>query len=138
LKVVSLPKSHSSPSPPAPGTINIRFLLSPINPADINVIEGVYPTKPSKNEYGYYVGGNEGIARVTGVGEMNDDGGRLGVGDWVVMRRQQMGTWCMDRNVEIDDVVKIPNRNGIREVDGATITVRMKRGSTLYECICYS
>ncbi|EKM81997.1 hypothetical protein AGABI1DRAFT_119018 [Agaricus bisporus var. burnettii JB137-S8] len=122
LKVISLPSSYLSSSPP-PGTINIRFLLSPINPADINVIEGVYPTKPSKTEDGYYIGGNEGLARVTAVGGNSGNNGNLKVGDWVVMQRQQMGTWSMERNVEIGDVIKIPNRKGISEVDGATITV---------------
>ncbi len=38
----------------------IRWLASPINPADINQIQGVYPIKPPLPA----VGGNEGYGRV--------------------------------------------------------------------------
>ena len=43
LRAVSYPPLEA----PKPGTINVKYILSPINPADINVIEGVYPAKPS-------------------------------------------------------------------------------------------
>src|SRR4051812_7326779 len=37
--------SHSI-SPPHSNLMTLRFLASPINPADINQIQGVYPSKP--------------------------------------------------------------------------------------------
>lgn len=129
-KVLSVLTFPSLP-PPAPGTANIRFLLSPINPSDVNVIEGVYPKKPSltsnlsdsgkgSKDEPVFIGGNEGLAAVTSVGE-NTKG--LSVGDWVVMTKPQAGTWSTSKNVNVHDVVKIPDRRGLTEVDGATITV---------------
>ncbi|KAF9447718.1 trans-2-enoyl-CoA reductase [Macrolepiota fuliginosa MF-IS2] len=123
--------TYPSLPPPAPGTVNIRFLLSPINPADINVIEGVYPSKPSltydltdsgkgSKEEPVFIGGNEGLATVTSVGEHVEG---LKVGDWVVMVKQQVGTWLTNKNVTVCDVVKIPDREGLTEVHAATITV---------------
>src|SRR6266436_2900358 len=56
---------------PLANTLNIKYLLAPVNPADINVIEGVYPSKPSLtklNDKDVFVAGNEGLAQITGVG----------------------------------------------------------------------
>lgn len=49
--------------------ILIKFLASPINPSDINQIEGVYPEKPYFNtDLGTYlpsaVAGNEGVVEI--------------------------------------------------------------------------
>lgn len=124
--------TYPSLPPPTSGTINIRFLLSPVNPADVNVVEGVYPAKPtardnlaesgrgSKDEP-VFIGGNEGLATVTSVGE-NTDG--VKVGDWVVMVKQQAGTWSTSQSVNTRDIVKIPDPQGLSEVDAATITVK--------------
>ncbi|KAJ8522734.1 hypothetical protein ONZ45_g701 [Pleurotus djamor] len=121
------------PSPP-PESVNIKFLLAPINPADINVVEGVYPAKPTPNTSlapsgqggpaePVFVGGNEGLAEVTAVGDGVND---LVVGDWVVMTRSQAGTWSTSKNVLPTDVLKVPRTSGryqLSEVQAATITV---------------
>ncbi|CAA7267387.1 unnamed protein product [Cyclocybe aegerita] len=129
-KVLSVLTYPPLPTPP-PNSVNIKFLLSPINPADVNVIEGVYPTKPTKTDaltaYGkggeeqpVFVGGNEGVARVSAVGEGVKD---LKEGDWVVMIKQQAGTWATDRNVSVVDVAKVPDAHLLNEAQAATITV---------------
>jgi trans-2-enoyl-CoA reductase len=116
-------------SNPAPHTINIQFLLAPINPADLNVVEGVYPAKPGKeatittagsDQKPVLIGGNEGLARVTAIGS-GVDGLRLD--DWVVMTKPQSGTWCTSKNVGAADVLKVPREGGLSEVHAATITV---------------
>ncbi|PFH46883.1 hypothetical protein AMATHDRAFT_77469 [Amanita thiersii Skay4041] len=117
--------------PPLPYTVNIKYLLSPINPADVNVVEGVYPTRPistdsltpigrgSKDDP-VFVGGNEGLAEVTDIG----DGIRgLKEGDWVIMVKQQAGTWSSARNVQMNDILKLPSAKSLTEVQAATITV---------------
>ncbi|KAI9464553.1 hypothetical protein BJY52DRAFT_825626 [Lactarius psammicola] len=88
------------PAPP-PQTVNVRFILSPINPADVNVIEGVYPSKPWASSFpgvqgDLFVAGNEGLAEVTSVGN-----GVKGLerGDWVVMKASQVGTWRSAANL---------------------------------------
>ncbi|KIK60332.1 hypothetical protein GYMLUDRAFT_43632 [Collybiopsis luxurians FD-317 M1] len=116
--------------PPSPNTVNLRFLLSPINPADVNTIEGVYPSKPSltsnltskglgSSEEPVYVGGNEGLAQVVQVGDGVE---KLKEGDWVVMDKPQLGTWSTSRNVSFKDVIRLPT-SGLTEAHGATMTV---------------
>ncbi|KAJ6591752.1 hypothetical protein DFH09DRAFT_1306457 [Mycena vulgaris] len=111
--------------PPAQDTLNIRILLAPINPADINVIQGVYPAKPAlttlvEGHAEVFVGGNEGLAEVTQVGSGVSG---FASGDWVVMTKSQAGTWASSRNVRAQDVLKLPRVDGLTEVHGATMTV---------------
>ena len=123
LRVLTYP----SLAPPPPNSVNVRFLLSPINPADINVVEGVYPSKPAKTDMlshegqSLVVGGNEGLAQVTAVGAGVDS---LKVDDRVIMIKQQAGTWTTDRNVTVHDVVKVPDAVALSESQAATMSVR--------------
>lgn len=123
--------------PPPRGTLNLKFLLAPINPADLNVIEGVYPARPRPTTtlaaagpgspaHPAFVGGNEGLAQVTAVGP-GDGAEGLKVGDWVVMGGSQLGTWCTSRNVGVRDVIKVPEAARLSRVQAATMTVRCKR-----------
>ncbi|KAL5492559.1 hypothetical protein ACEPAI_4006 [Sanghuangporus weigelae] len=128
-RVVSFPKLP----PPQPKSVNIRYVLSPINPSDINVIEGVYPAKPDaradlaqmgpgSTEEPCFIIGNEGLAEVQEVGEGVND---LVPGDRVVMVKPQSGTWSTGANVGEQDVIKVPKIGGatISEVQGATMSV---------------
>ena len=110
---------------PAPQTVNVRFVLSPINPADVNVIEGVYPSKPQPSSFpgvrgAVFVGGNEGLAEVTGVG---DGVNNLERGDWVVMKASQVGTWRSAANLREDQLLKVPRLEGLSDVNAATMMV---------------
>ena len=67
--------------------IHVRWLAAPINPADINVVEGTYALLP---EVLPAVGGNEGVAEVVAVGAGIE---YFTPGDWVVPRRPLLGTW---------------------------------------------
>ena len=96
-------------SPPTSTSITLRMLAAPINPADVNQIQGVYPSKPSMNttratNKPSAVAGNEGVAEVIGVG-----GGvkTVGKGDWVIMKRTAMGTWRTHMQVDENEVLKI-------------------------------
>uniref|UniRef100_A0A8C4R5D5 Enoyl-[acyl-carrier-protein] reductase, mitochondrial n=1 Tax=Eptatretus burgeri TaxID=7764 RepID=A0A8C4R5D5_EPTBU len=62
------------------------MLAAPINPADINMVQGSYAILPSLPA----VGGNEGVAEVEEVGAKVD---RLKLGDWVVPSDAGFGTW---------------------------------------------
>ncbi|GJJ07876.1 hypothetical protein Clacol_002082 [Clathrus columnatus] len=123
LRCVTLPLIK----PPSPGALTVKIICAPINPSDINVVEGVYPSKPSLLlpeqtglEEGVYIGGNEGLAQVLDVGEGVTD---MEVGDWVIMTKPQSGTWLWGKNVRQEDVLKIPKVDGLTEVHAATITV---------------
>ncbi|KAF8271627.1 NAD(P)-binding protein [Lactarius quietus] len=110
---------------PPPQTVNVRFILSPINPADVNVIEGVYPSKPKTSSFpgvqgDLFVAGNEGLAEVTNVGS-----GVTGLerGDWVVMKASQVGTWRSAANLLEGQLLKVPRLKGLSEVNAATMMV---------------
>jgi len=118
--------------PPPPNSVKIQFLLSQINPADLNVIEGVYPYRPTKTgalapsgkgseEDPVFVAGNEGLAQVTAVGEGVSS---LKKGDWVMMIKPQLGTWATGRNIAAVDVAKVPDAESLTEAQAATLTVR--------------
>ena len=48
-------------------------------------------------------------------------------GDWVVLTKQQGGTWNTAVNVDASDVVKIPRKSNLTEVNAATMTVRIHK-----------
>jgi len=117
------------PSPKPTGSlVNVKHLLSPINPADINAIEGVYPHQPrarqlnvNGQERTLHIPGNEGLGEVTEVGE-----GVKGLkkGDWVVFGKGQSGTWSSGQTLEEGDVIKVDRETGISAVNAATLLVR--------------
>lgn len=126
LSAITFPKLP----PPSPNTVNLRFLLSSVNPADVNTVEGVYPSKPSltsnltesglgSKDEPVFVGGNEGVAQVVEVGDGVEG---LHKNDWVIMDKSQLGTWSTSRNVSFKDVIKLP-ADGLTEAHGATMTV---------------
>ncbi|KAH9967355.1 NAD(P)-binding protein [Russula dissimulans] len=121
LRAVDIPRLTAPP----PQTVNVRFVLAPINPADVNVIEGVYPSKPRRSCFPgvqgeVFVGGNEGLAEVTDVGEGVRSVER---GDWVVMKAGQVGTWRGAANLREGEVLKVPRLKGLSEVNAATMMV---------------
>lgn len=122
LRALTIPNLTT---PPSPQTVNLRFILSPINPADVNVIEGVYPSKPRPSSFPgvqgeVFVGGNEGLGEVTSVGEGVKS---LNRGDWVIMKASQVGTWRSAANVREGQVLKVPRLQGLSEVNAATMMV---------------
>ncbi|KAJ3150989.1 hypothetical protein HDU86_006245 [Geranomyces michiganensis] len=119
---LQLPPLHSS-------SVNVQFLAAPINPADINVLQGTYPVKPAFKDYiGGAVAGNEGVARVVAVGREVQD---LSVGDWVLPLASGSGTWRTHAQYTRDDLLRIDSE-GASPITAATITVNP---STAYRMI---
>jgi len=96
----------------------VKFLAAPINPSDINQIEGVYPIKPRFKEFGA-VGGNEGVAEVVAAGSKVKN---LTVGDWVIPDTKAFGTWQTFAASPENELQKI-SKNGISKISAATISV---------------
>lgn len=69
-----------------PGDVRLELVAAPINPSDINTIQGNYPLKPRLPG----VPGHEGVMRVV---ETGPQAGRLRVGDRVVPVLPALGTW---------------------------------------------
>ncbi|KAI0352353.1 NAD-P-binding protein [Trametes cingulata] len=115
-------KTYEPPLPPPADSVTVRFRLSPINPSDINVVQGVYPAKPMQMQLSgedVSVGGNEGLAEIVDIGK---DVKGLQKGDWVVSAKPQVGTWSSTRVLRAEDVIKLPAEQ-LSEVNAATITV---------------
>ncbi|KAK9721280.1 mitochondrial 2-enoyl thioester reductase [Basidiobolus ranarum] len=99
--------------------VHIKFLAAPVNPADVNQIEGSYPAKPVFHPEIGAIGGNEGVAEVISVGTEVKD---LTVGDWVIPSKPGFGTWRTHASVQPEDIYRIP-KEGISVIQAATLTV---------------
>jgi trans-2-enoyl-CoA reductase len=109
--------------------MTLRFLASPINPADINQIQGVYPSRPTfTTSLGTVnpiaVAGNEGVAEVIALGDKAKAEG-FKVGDWVTMKGPGFGTWRTHASATSEFVVKLSEeaREGITPIQAGTVSV---------------
>ncbi|XP_037683873.1 enoyl-[acyl-carrier-protein] reductase, mitochondrial isoform X3 [Choloepus didactylus] len=66
--------------------VHVKMLAAPINPSDINMIQGNYGLLPPLPA----VGGNEGVGQVVAVGSTVT---RVKPGDWVIPANAGLGTW---------------------------------------------
>ncbi|ODV92194.1 hypothetical protein CANCADRAFT_781 [Tortispora caseinolytica NRRL Y-17796] len=123
-KVLKLHEYSINTDPVAnPNSILVKFLAWPINPADINQIEGVYPSKPvfhsNLSETPLAIGGNEGVCKVVETGK---DVIGFKPGDWAVMQKVSVGTWRTYAECTPDQLTLVPSK-GNTEVQAATISV---------------
>ncbi len=84
---------------PAAGEVRVRVKFAPINPADINVLEGKYPIRPEL----------PGTPGVEGVGIVEECGAAVAgfaPGD-IVLLPHRFGTWREAGNARADELVKI-------------------------------
>ncbi|KAI9649233.1 mitochondrial 2-enoyl thioester reductase [Ciborinia camelliae] len=122
--VLSLHNHSISPSLPSK-SILLRTLATPINPADINQIQGVYPSKPPFTSLlgttaPSAVGGNEGCFEVASLGPGIST---LAKGDWVIMKSTGFGTWRTHAVAEESQVLKIANKEGLTSIQVGTVSV---------------
>jgi mitochondrial enoyl-[acyl-carrier protein] reductase / trans-2-enoyl-CoA reductase len=92
---------HKHSLPPSPSLIKI--LIAPINPSDINIIEGSYPLKPIQHSFGY-IPGQEGL----GVMMAGRDEGKF-----ILPLDQSFNTWqthCLGNGIVLEDCDKVPER----------------------------
>ena len=85
-------------APPAPGEVRVRVLFAPINPADINVLEGKYPVRPEL----------PGVPGVEGVGVVEESGEGFDAGTRVLLPHR-FGTWREAGNVCAAELVRVPD-----------------------------
>eukprot|EP00461_Guttulinopsis_vulgaris_P008023 UN08073 len=107
-----------------PGTkVFAKCLASPINPADINLIEGTYgiPSKPPA------IAGNEGVFEVITTGPESN----LKPGDWVVPVFPGYGTWRSHVLGDSIDFLAVPKD----VVDPVSIATLMVNPCTAYRIL---
>ncbi|XP_046574643.1 enoyl-[acyl-carrier-protein] reductase, mitochondrial-like [Haliotis rubra] len=80
----------------------IKMLMAPVNPSDINMIEGTYFIRPPLPA----VVGNEGVGEIIGKGEAVSD---LSIGDWVIPADSGWGTWRSYAVAPRSTVFKVAN-----------------------------
>ncbi|KAM9937593.1 hypothetical protein OXX80_002870 [Metschnikowia pulcherrima] len=115
-------------------SIIVKTVGSPVNPSDINQIQGVYPSQPDKTtalgtEQPSAVCGNEGLFEILHVGSSVTN---FQVGDWAVPTSVNFGTWRTHALCTADKMMKLPNpkqskangkKQGLTVNQGATISV---------------
>ncbi|XP_037031070.1 enoyl-[acyl-carrier-protein] reductase, mitochondrial [Bradysia coprophila] len=99
---------------PKGNEVLVKILAAPVNPADINVLQGKYPDKPPLPA----VPGNECVAEVISCGP---NAQTLRPGDRVIPFVTQLGTWRTHALFDETKLIKVPKELGI--VEAATITV---------------
>nr|XP_005317767.1 enoyl-[acyl-carrier-protein] reductase, mitochondrial isoform X1 [Ictidomys tridecemlineatus] len=82
--------------------VHVRMLAAPINPSDINMIQGNYGLLPKLPA----VGGNEGVGQVEAVGCRVT---RLKPGDWVIPANAGLGTWQTEAVFSEKALIQVPN-----------------------------
>ncbi|KAF4307049.1 Alcohol dehydrogenase superfamily zinc-containing [Botryosphaeria dothidea] len=117
---------HQHSISPAHGDkLTLRFLASPINPADINQIQGVYPSKPTfttalSTPEPIAVGGNEGVAEVIAAGS---DVKGFARGDWVIMKQPGFGTWRTHVQTDASNLLRIEDTSGLTPLQVGTVSI---------------
>lgn len=102
----------------------VRMLMCPVNPADINMIQGTYAVKPSLPA----VGGNEGLGEVIDVGDAVRD---IQPGDHVIPATAGCGTWRTHAIMFREQLRKVPE--DVPEEAAAMIAVN---ACTAYRMLC--
>ncbi|KAM3124977.1 hypothetical protein CJJ07_000450 [Candidozyma auris] len=117
-----------------PNEIVLKTLGAPVNPSDINQVQGVYPSQPEKTtQLGTSepsaVGGNEGLFEIIKIGS---DVKGFQVGDWAIPTSVNFGTWRSHALCEEGKMMKVPNpeqskqagkKQGLTINQGATLSV---------------
>lgn len=92
----------------------VKMLAAPVNPADINTIQGKYPSKPTLPA----IPGNEGVGEVVQIGTQVTN---FSIGDRVVPMTTMVGTWQSHTILEAVEAFKVPADLGL--VEASTLTV---------------
>lgn len=98
LKVVEIPAVGKL----SQTEVKVQMLRAPINPADLNVVDGKYGVLPDTFPA---VGGNEGVGIVSDVGSAVSD---LAVGDLVVPITKLSGTWRTELKADQAELCRVP------------------------------
>ena len=112
-------------SPPHSTLLTLRTLSTPINPADINQIQGVYPSLPPftttlGTPQPTAIPGNEGCFEVLSTGS----GCKTGIqkGDWVVAKFTGLGTWRTHLQVPEEKVARV-EKEGLNPKQVGSVSV---------------
>lgn len=135
-KVLSI--QNYTPKENLEDSIVLRTLAFPINPSDINQLQGIYPSLPEKTlnyetKEPSAIAGNEGLFEVIHVPKNGSAPGNvedLKLGDWVIPLQANQGTWSNYRVFKNPaDLIKV---NSLDFFTAATVSVN---GVTAYQLV---
>jgi trans-2-enoyl-CoA reductase len=92
---------QEAPRPPEPGEIRLQMLAAPINPADLNIVQGVYGRRPDMPGTGGSPAGMEGVGTV-----VESRAPSVAVGTRAIVLRG-IGTWAQSLTIPAADVVPV-------------------------------
>ncbi|KAI1484447.1 alcohol dehydrogenase superfamily, zinc-containing protein [Biscogniauxia mediterranea] len=122
-KVLRLHTHSISPSLPA-SSVLLRTLAAPINPADVNTIQGTYGVKPTFSPLigtsePSVIPGNEGVFEVVNPGSSSS----LAKGDWVIPAKTGFGTWRTHAVAPSPEALIRVDRTGLTPLQAGTVSV---------------
>jgi len=102
LETVALPEKLQ------PNEVLVKMVAAPINPADLNIVEGTYGSISGvKSKVSFpVVGGNEGVGVVV---EAGSEVKNLKINDRVIPGKSGMGTWRTYGVFKSDELRTVPN-----------------------------
>ncbi|ORY67641.1 zinc-binding dehydrogenase [Pseudomassariella vexata] len=118
--------THSiSPTLPS-SSLLLRTLAAPINPADVNTIQGTYGVKPSFSPLigtsePSVIPGNEGVFEIISTSSLPSSS-PLKKGDWVIPTKTGFGTWRTHAVAGADTVLRV-EREGLSPTQAGTVAV---------------
>ncbi|XP_068125260.1 enoyl-[acyl-carrier-protein] reductase, mitochondrial [Hyperolius riggenbachi] len=101
-------------SSPLDYEVRVKMLAAPINPSDLNMVQGTYALLPQLPA----VGGNEGVGVVAAIGRHVTS---LRPGDWVIPVDAGLGTWRTEGVFNESVLIRVPS--DIPVVGAATLSV---------------
>lgn len=127
--------THSISPSIAQSSVLVRSLAAPINPADINTIQGTYGSKPP---FTSLIGtpkpsatpGNEGVFEVVSTGSPSSS---LQQGDWVIPVVPQIGTWRTHAVLDSNALLKV-DKEGLTATQVATASVNPCSAYKMLRC----
>ncbi|RXM96802.1 Trans-2-enoyl-CoA reductase, mitochondrial [Acipenser ruthenus] len=94
--------------------VHVKMLAAPVNPSDINMVQGTYAILPELPA----VGGNEGVGQVLKVGSQVTS---LRAGDWVIPQDAGLGTWRTEAVLNEGTLAAVPS--GVPLLCAASLSV---------------
>ncbi|KAK6474154.1 enoyl-[acyl-carrier-protein] reductase [Huso huso] len=94
--------------------VHVKMLAAPVNPSDINMVQGTYAILPELPA----VGGNEGVGQVLEVGSQVTS---LRAGDWVIPQDAGLGTWRTEAVLSEGTLAAVPS--GVPLLCAASLSV---------------
>lgn len=96
--------------------IIVKLLAAPINPADINIIQGKYGILPKSLPASI---GNEALFEVIQTNETSD----FKQGDWVLPNKVAWGTWRSHAIETEDSFIKLPSKPNLTKESCSTLSI---------------